>query len=730
VRRILALACATALALPVGQPDRGSAAAQEQPRFGTGSEVVVLDVVVRDKKGRTVRDVRPEELAVFEDGVAQEVLSFRLRAASEPLETDDSAAEKSTPEADAAPPRERRPLERGNVNLVTLVFDQLGIDGRSIARRAGLALAALTERADLLVSVFTIREQLGLVQQFTNDRTLVEAAVEAATSSLDTGYVNATELLDQAVERQAEAQRVLDGAGGTGAAQASTLAALGRDVDVARMAVDALRMTDTLQREQQGQSSLYALLALARQQHRLAGRKTILFFSEGIQVPPSLEHVFRSTVSEANRANVSIYTIDARGLRQERDLEATRQVLEQAAAAAQRQMLSRGVGAVPKDQVLALDDAERALRLDLQGTLNDLAESTGGALIANSNDVRPGIARAVGDLRGYYEVVYAPSNANYDGRFRTIAVKLARPDLRVQTRSGYFALPPGEGSASFPFEVELLKVLRSSPLPDDVPVHATGFRFGPEPGGVRYTAVLEVPLAGIELQPDDRGETDRAHFSILLVVRDSAGSVVDKFSEDSPVFLPRTRREALKRGNAVFLRSFTLQPGRYTLEAAVVDQLARRYGSERSVLEVAGGAAGLEVSQLLLIKRSETVAAGALRSDDPLRQGATRLVPWVGEPHVGRGDALSLFAVAYPRSGQPGDVLLEFVRDGELVGQSLSPLPPAGEAGRAPLVTSVPMRELPPGRYEARLLVKQGGLVTQRSARFVLEAPVDPPRPR
>jgi hypothetical protein len=491
------------------------------------------------------------------------------------------------------------------------------------------------------------------------------------------------------------------------------------------MAVDALRMTDTLQREQQGQSSLYSLLALARQQHRLAGRKTILFFSEGIQVPPSLEHVFRSTISEANRANVSIYTIDARGLTEERDLEATRQVLQAAAAAAQRQMLSRGVGAVPKDQVLALDDAERSLRLDLQGALNDLAESTGGALIANSNDVRPGIERAVGDLQGYYEVIYAPRNSVYDGRFRSIAVKLGRPDVRVQARSGYFALPPGEGTATFPFEVELLKALRTDPLPEAFPIHARSFRFGPEPGGLRYTAVLEVPLAGISFEPDDRGETDRAHFSILLVIRDPAGSVVEKFSEDSPVFLPRTRRAALKRGNAVFLRSFALAPGRYTLEAAVVDQLARRFGTERSALEVARAAPGLEVSQLMLIKRAEAVAAGALRSEDPFRQGGTRLVPWLGEPHVGRGELLSLFLVAYPRpNGPPGDVLIEFLREGELVAQSLSPLPAAGESGRAAFVASVPMQELRPGRYEARLLVKQGGLVTQRSTSFVLdEAP-------
>ena len=80
------------------------------------------------------------------------------------------------------------------------------------------------------------------------------------------------------------------------------------------MAVNALRLTETLQREQQGRSSLFSLLALSKKQQVLAGRKTILFFSEGLQTPPSLEHVLRSTISEANRANVSVYAIDARGL--------------------------------------------------------------------------------------------------------------------------------------------------------------------------------------------------------------------------------------------------------------------------------------------------------------------------------------------------------------------------------------------------------------------------------
>jgi VWFA-related protein len=703
-------------------------AAQQPPRFGASSEVVVLDVVVRDKRGRTVRDVREDELVVLEDGVPQQILSVRLRAAGEAAEELEPLTRTPEPSSPRPAPPPRREDAR-HVNLVTLVFDQLGVDGRNIARRAGLTLAGLTEREDLLVSVFTIRERLGLVQQFTSSRTLVEKAVREATGALNTQYTSATERLEEAAERQREAERQLADVAASGAGQAQALARLGLEADMARMAVDALRLTDTLQREQQGQSSLYSLLALARQQQRLAGRKTILFFSEGIQVPPTLEHVFRAAISEANRANVSIYSIDARGLVEDRPGDAIRLALQEAATASQRSMSSGGIGAVPKDEVLLADTAERSLRLDSQATLAELAESTGGALIANSNDVRRGIERAVGDLQGYYEVIYAPTNLQYDGRFRKIEVKLRRPDVRVQSRSGYFALPSGE-AATFPFEVDLLRALRSYPLPSECGVRVHSFRFGAEPGGVRHTAVLELPLAGIRFEPSD-GDTDRAHFSMLLVIRDPTGLVVEKFSEDAPLLLPRARRDALRRGNAVFLRSFKLPAGRYTLEVAVVDQLDKRYGASRSVLEVRPPGAGLQVSELLLIKRSEAVPVGALASEDPFRQGATRLVPWLDEPHLARGDALSLFAVAYPRPGGPtGDVLLEFLRDGQVVGQSLSPLPAPGEAGRAPFVATVPIQDLAPGRYEVRVLVKQAGLIANRSARFVIDdTQPQPPSP-
>jgi VWFA-related protein len=703
-------------------------AQEATPEFRSGAEVVVLDVVVRDERGQTVRDLRPEEVRVYEDGFEQEVVSFRLRAAGAPPPPE-ATGEGSGPEggeaSEADPPQASASAasdeDARHVNLVTLVFDQLGPDGRRFAREAGLTLAGIADRDDLLVSVFKVRESLALVQQFTAKRDRVREAVLEATGAVNTRYSDATEDLVAAVERDRQAQERLDQQGTvTSFEQGMESARLGQEADMTRMAVDALRFMQTLQREQQGHASLYSLLALSRQQQRLAGRKTILYFSEGLQVPTSLEHVLRQAISEANRANVSIYTVDARGLTVEPRMDATRETLRQSRVALERQANRRGVGAVSKEEVLALDTAEEALRMDVQGTLTDLAHGTGGALIADTNHIAPAIERAVGDMRGYYELVYAPTNAAYDGSFRELEVEVSRPGVRVQSRSGYFALPPGEGTATYAYEVDLLRTLRRYPLPTDVPLRATPFRFGPEPNGIRHTLVLEVPLAGLRFEDDERGENDRVHLSILAQLRDPTGMVVEKFTEDSPVFLPRQQRAALRQGNAVFLRSFAVPPGRYTLELAVVDQLAGRYSGHRSVLDVTGPPPGLVASEIALIKRQEAVPTGVLETPDPFRQGDTRLVPWLAEPHLGPEDALSLFLVAYPDEGAEAIALLEFVRDGRVVGQELTELPPPDHSGRSPFVAEVPTSELDAGRYEVRVLLKQRGLVTHRKAHFVL----------
>ena len=155
-----------------------------------------------------------------------------------------------------------------------------------------------------------------------------------------------------------------------------------------------LLFSDQVTREGQGQASLQPLLAIVRALALVQGRKSLLYFSEGLTVPPAVEELFRSTVSAANRANVAFYAFDARGLRVRSPFEETQSALELAAAASQDMQSERpALGIDPTDM------ARDALRLNRQGVLRDLAESTGGFLVAETNDLRPGLDRVLTDLR-------------------------------------------------------------------------------------------------------------------------------------------------------------------------------------------------------------------------------------------------------------------------------------------------------------------------------------------
>jgi VWFA-related protein len=726
---VLVLSTGLAVAVPSGL-------AQETPSelrrdvFRVDTEVVLLDVVVRDKKGRTVRDLRPEEIQVFEDDARQEVGGFRFldsRAIGEALEdATDSPAPPARGTAGApvpALPTPPRPGESRHLNLVTFLFDQLDVDGRHIARQAALHFLELENRPDVYFSVFQVGESLKLVQQFTTDHEVARSAVLRATRELNTQYTAALQKLTEAVDQANALRDQLNSAGQVAdASGANAVAQLGQEVAMADMAVNALRMTDTLQREQQGRSVLFAILALARQQQKLAGRKTILFFSEGVQTPPTLEHVLRASISEANRANVSVYGVDVRGLTTTSSLDASRESLRQAADTSMRQQLSRGSRLVTQEEMLLSDTTEATLRMDTVGTLRQLAESTGGMLISNTNDVRRGVAHAVGDLRGYYEVAYSPSNRSFDGRFRRVSLKVTRPGVTVQTRSGYYTLPPGEGTATFPYEVELLQATRVTPRPADFPLRARAFRFGFEGDRRRYTVVLEVPMASLRFSPEKNGGFDAAHFAFMGLVRTSWGAVAEKFSQDVPLFVPRRRVASLRRGNAVFLRSFTLPAGRFRLEAAAMDQQTKQRAVETAALEVPAEPAAVALSSLALIRRTEPVPAGALDSEDPFRVEGTRIVPWVSEPALTAADTLSLFFVAYvdPAAKERASLLLEFVRDGDVVSRVAPVLPAPDEKGRIPYIARLPAAALRPGAYELRAVLVVGERQAEESCRFAV----------
>jgi VWFA-related protein len=703
---VLTCALAAPAASPAAQETAGRKDAAAPPVFRAGTQLVVLDVVARDKKGQTVRDLRAEDFEVLEEGAPRPVQGFRFVEAAAPAA---SAAPMPAPQAEA--PR--------NPTLVTLVFDALGPEGRVLARKAGLELLALRDRPDLLFSVFVVGNRLRLLQQFTSDRPALRAAVDRACVSLDPrGQVPDAAAVDRAAQgAQATAdaadQATAGSSGGGAAGAQATVAA-----QFANMELRAVRMAEDLERDVRGNASLFGLFALARQQQRLAGRKAIVYFSEGLQVPVPLEQMFRSVVSEANRANLSVYSVDARGLRSTSDLDRARTDIRDSAENVRRQVQSRGGRAVTREDAVAPEVAEAAIHLDVQGMLEALSADTGGRLIANSNDVHAGLERVMDDMSGYYEITYDPQLAEFDGSFRRIELKVHRPGVRVQTRSGYFALPPGEGAVNFPWELALARALRATPVARDFDLHAAAYRFGVEAEGVRYTLVAEFPLGSLSFE--EKGGTRRAHFSLMAVVRDAAGAVQERFSQDSPVEVKERDLEALRRGNAVFTRTFRLAPGRYALELVAFDQRAGKASVRKSVLIVAPRSALPSLSSLAVVRRLEPVAEGTPGSADPMRFGGKRIVPFVSEPTLRAGDAVSLFFVAYAHPGTEPQVTVEVRRDGATVSRSPVALPSADGEGRVPYVATFSTRGLRAGRYEVAALAGQGEAATEERTFFTV----------
>jgi len=152
--------------------------------------------VARDRKGRVVRDLRPEEIQVFEEGSKKEITSFRF------VET------RTVPVAPGAPPP--RPEEIAHPNLITLVFDQLGAESRLIARKAALDLLPMEGRPDLVISVSQFGYQMPLFQQFTTDRAVLRSTVEKATSTAEADRRMPTEDMNRAAEESRAANAILD----------------------------------------------------------------------------------------------------------------------------------------------------------------------------------------------------------------------------------------------------------------------------------------------------------------------------------------------------------------------------------------------------------------------------------------------------------------------------------------------------------------------------------------
>src|ERR1039458_6439694 len=307
---LVAIAVIAALPAPAQQP--AAPAASQTPVVKTTVDEVVLDFIARDKKGKPVTDLKPDELAVTDNGAKQQPTSFRLVQGAEAISQGGTTTKLD-------------PLRE--LGLVTLVFEAMGdATQRKTARTGAIDLVKGEQGANVFYSVVVIDTRLLVLQQFTADKDALVKAIETATS----GY-SSTRLLPESDKIKSDLKRYLAGQTINGADQPNTTlttatqtatqalptgGAAGSAAVQARLAtvmLDMLRMDATMA-SQETRLSLTALESLVRGLQSMPGRKSVLYFTAGMYLTPELDAIFRNLTSMANRANVTFYAVDTRGV--------------------------------------------------------------------------------------------------------------------------------------------------------------------------------------------------------------------------------------------------------------------------------------------------------------------------------------------------------------------------------------------------------------------------------
>ncbi|GAB4239642.1 MAG: hypothetical protein Kow00109_14520 [Acidobacteriota bacterium] len=646
------------------------------------ADLVLVDVVVRDKDGRFVTSLSADDFTVFEDGAQQEVSYFRLVDGT-PTTTDlPRESRQSKGVTNSAQPS----AALGGERYVALVFHRLSPVARIDAWEAARTLLE-SEVPGVHFGVFSVDQRLNILQPFSLDRERIAAALARARDGVTSRWVSADDLIFPGQEGSPiarESQTELGDPGTRG------------QLVYLRM----LRLFEELQRYYAGLVAVNALLAVVDGLAVLPGRKALILLSEGMDVEETLLWDRpKDIVAAANRAQVSIYSVDAAGLRlQSTGAPAAGMLQNHARAVAQRYESDGDAMALA-----GMGEVERALRSDPHLVLNRLARETGGMFLRSRNDLSAALTTIAGDLETYYLLGYRPTNRRFDGRFREIEVQVHAPEATtIRYRRGYYAIDRRLGGTWLESEAPAAALLHRTDRPEELPFRLGVYRIPTRDERTAVLAVATVPPGTIAYReaPDGSRVSDT---TILVVARDEGGEIVAKASRQYR--LREEKGERNRRDGLFFATQLRLTPGRYQIEAAIFDAVTGRGAVQSNITSVPRHQPrSTWLSDLVLVDATEKLRRDENTEDEPLRFGNLRVYPML-EKRIERGDRSKLvfFFALQPGAVRFNVALAEVQREGTVVTRSRLALPKPDRDGVIRCAGILPIGQWPPGAYSLRV---------------------------
>ena len=524
------------------------------------TNLVQIDVTVKDKNGKVVKDLKPNEIEVYENGKKQDVTNFSfISNARETVATEKNADKTPKP---FLPPS---PVKAEEVKrTIALIVDDLSLSFESISytRRALKKFVDEQMQDGDLVAIIRTGSGIGALQQFTNDKRQLYAAIEKVRwNPYGTGKIGAF--------AQLEAQMPNTGQPG----------AQSNDAD-----------TDDLEKEQEStrtaifaSGTLGAINYVVRGMAELPGRKSVMLISDGFALFEEDRNGFRESgrvldsirrlVDAANRASVVIYTLDARGL------------------------VYTGLTAADNTSGRSADQIEQAMSdrrsqlFDTQAGLQYLAQQTGGTALINNNDLSGGIRKILDD-QSYYLVGFSPDETTFDpklNRFNKLLVKVTRPGVKVAYRSGFFGITD-EKMASMPQgptgRAKLFHALSSPFSVNQVPVRMNAVFNVDKDGSTFVRSLLHIDLRNIKFEDQPDGKK-KAVVEILVVAFGDNGLVIDQSGQTYTLTLDKEKFEKYLKEGLVHIFTFPVKKaGAFQMRVAIRDTSTDNVGSANQFVDV------------------------------------------------------------------------------------------------------------------------------------------------
>jgi VWFA-related protein len=550
--------------------------------FRVQTDLVLVNVTVRDKSGNLIRGLKPEDFTILEDNKPQKVVSFDVENI-DAVANQDVAQTKALPGpqtaegsvASAATSASGSANQFKDRRLIVLFFDLSAMEPDEIDRAITSAEHYVdTQMAPAdLVSIVSLGSSLLVNQDFTSDHGLLKKQLQAFSAGSGQGFEEGT-------------TGTTEGTPDTG---------------------QPFTADDTEYNIFNTDRRLEALRSVAEKLSHLQQKKSLIYFSSGMdRTGIENQSELRAAINAAVRSNMAIYTMDLRGL----------QALV-AGGEAQNASL-RGTSAYSGQSMInALNS-----NFTTQETLVTLASDTGGRAFLDSNDFTQVFKGVQQDTSTYYLLGYRSTNPARDGRYRRIAVKVNVSGAKIDYRRGYYAPADYQHSTKEDKELQLQEELASELPTTDLPLYLSTAYFRMEANKFFIPISLVVP--GSEIPFTRSSDRDKATLDVIGLVLDSEHHPVTRI-RDTVKLAVDTSSEVRKK-NVQYDTGLSLPPGKYHLKFVVRENQTGRMGSFEADLDVPDlKSRPLKMSSIVLASQLQPAKKGATPS--PLIRDGSEIIP-------------------------------------------------------------------------------------------------------